>query len=162
MPEIRPVTPKDLETLAALAHEIWNEHFPPIIGQAQVDYMVEKFQSAHAIREQLQNGYEYYFITIGQEPAGYMGIIQEDQHIQLSKLYIRSDMRGQGLGKKAMGFLFETARERGIRRIELTVNKYNTDSIRAYEKMGFINVESIVMDIGGGFVMDDYRMALDI
>ena len=34
----------DIKNLADLAHTIWNEYFPPIIGQAQVDYMVEKGQ----------------------------------------------------------------------------------------------------------------------
>ena len=42
--------------------------------------------------------------------------------------------------------------------ISLTVNKYNTDSIKAYEKMGFEKIDSVVMDIGNGYVMDDYVM----
>jgi hypothetical protein len=30
--------------------------------------------------------------------------------------------------------------------------------VQEYERMGFSIAEAIVMDIGGGFVMDDYRM----
>jgi ribosomal protein S18 acetylase RimI-like enzyme len=40
----------------------------------------------------------------------------------------------------------------------LTVNKNNVNAIKAYEKMGFRNVGSLVQDIGDGFVMDDYAM----
>ena len=35
---------------------------------------------------------------------------------------------------------------------------YNSGSLRAYEKMGFHKVRSLVIDIGGGFVMDDYEL----
>ena len=42
--------------------------------------------------------------------------------------------------------------------IELTVNKYNSGTIAAYEKMGFEKVRPAVFDIGGGYIMDDYIM----
>ena len=42
--------------------------------------------------------------------------------------------------------------------MKLHVNKYNTNSILAYKKMGFENTESSITDIGKGFVMDDYLM----
>jgi len=40
-------------TIECLAYEIWNEYFTPIIGKAQVDYMLEKFQSKKVITEQI-------------------------------------------------------------------------------------------------------------
>jgi RimJ/RimL family protein N-acetyltransferase len=45
-----------------------------------------------------------------------------------------------------------------LNKIALTVNKNNVNSIKAYEKMGFKNVGSVVQDIGSGYVMDDYKM----
>ena len=41
-------TPADVNSVAALARVIWNQHYVPIIGQAQTDYMLAKFQSASA------------------------------------------------------------------------------------------------------------------
>jgi GTP cyclohydrolase I len=38
-----------IEIVEKLACEICNEHFVPIIGKAQVDYMLEKFQSKTAV-----------------------------------------------------------------------------------------------------------------
>ena len=52
----------DIDTVSRLAHEIWNQHFVSIIGQAQVDYMLEKFQSSDDIAEQISCSYEYYII----------------------------------------------------------------------------------------------------
>lgn len=53
-------TDDDIREIAVLAEEIWNQHFVDIIGKAQVDYMVEKFQSYPALKKQIeQEGYEY-------------------------------------------------------------------------------------------------------
>ena len=66
------------------------------------------------------------------------------------------------MGKEGLKFVINRAKELGTHAITLTVNKYNTNSIKAYEKMGFKNTGSIVSDIGAGFVMDDYTMKLEI
>ena len=151
-------TEAQIETVARLAHEIWNQHFIPIIGKAQVDYMVEKFQSKRAISEQIKNGYSYYLLKAGDEYVGYTGVCPREDELFLSKLYIRASQRSKGLGRNAVEFLEDLAGEKGLSRITLTVNKNNTDSIKAYEKLGFANLGVFVQDIGGGFVMDDYKM----
>ncbi len=38
-------TNEDLQEIAALADVIWHEHFTPIIGKEQVEYMLSRFQS---------------------------------------------------------------------------------------------------------------------
>ena len=43
---------------------------------------------------------------------------------------------------------------------QLTVNKRNFDSIAFYQKIGFKIVDCVEMDIGGGFIMDDYVMEI--
>jgi hypothetical protein len=55
-------TPEQLATVATLAHEIWYEFYVPLIGRAQVDYMVEKFQNAPAMQVQIDQGYEYFLV----------------------------------------------------------------------------------------------------
>ena len=35
----------DIKTIVKLADEIWNQHYLPIIGKEQVDYMLGKNQS---------------------------------------------------------------------------------------------------------------------
>ena len=64
-----------IKAVADLAREIWNEHFVPIIGQAQVDYMLERFQSAPAIRGQIAAGYEYYLVRDRGRYAGYFALV---------------------------------------------------------------------------------------
>jgi len=155
---------QQIENVTYLAREIWQEHYLPIIGQEQIDYMLEKFQCEQAITKQLANGYEYYSVTYNKRNAGYMAIISNmnDTSLMISKIYVRKSDRGCGLGKQMLEFVEELCRQRNIKKIWLTVNKNNRHSIEWYSRMGFTNNGPIVQDIGGGFVMDDFRMEKDI
>ena len=161
MTEFRRVkSKKDIAETARLAHEIWNEHYTKIIGQAQVDYMIKNFQSASAIAAQIAIKYEYYLILHNGEAAGYLAVVPDPakSSLQLSKLYIRKSLRGLGLGKESMDFVAGLCRQAKIGTLWLTVNKHNSDSIAWYERLGFAKAGEIVMEIGGGYMMDDFRM----
>ena len=150
----------EIQRIADLAAAIWNEHYVPIIGQEQVKYMVDTFQSKEAIEKQINDeGYEYYLIDHLSKPSGYIAIKPVGDDLFLSKFYIVREKRGTGLGKEGLSFVIHRAKELGLRAITLTVNKYNVNSIKAYEKMGFKNTGSVVTDIGAGFVMDDFTMS---
>ena len=151
-----------IEVVAELAYGIWNEYFTPIIGQSQVDYMLQKFQSKKAIEEQINQGFIYFLINNSKGHVGYMGVYPENNQLLLSKLYIRLAERNKSYGRKAVDFLEKLARERELSKISLTVNKDNFDSIKAYENFGFITVKAAVKDIGNHFVMDDYIMEKNI
>lgn len=147
-----------LDEVEALAVEIWNEHYVPIIGKKQVDYMLEKFQSKPVMKEQISKGYIYFLVEDEGRKIGYIGMEPKEDELFLSKLYIKASERGKGYGKKAVQFLEGLAKEKKLDKISLTVNKNNVKSIAAYKKIGFKNMGAIVMDIGCGFVMDDYKM----
>lgn len=151
-----------IEIIADLACEIWNEHFTPIIGKAQVDYMLEKFQSKKAITEQIENGFLYFLIKNNNDYIGYLGVLPKEGQLFLSKLYIISAERGRGYGRKAIEFIEKLAIDKGLSKISLTVNKNNSATINTYIKLGFENCDSIVQDIGKNFVMDDYKMEKNV
>lgn len=156
-------TEQDIESLAQLAAEIWNEYFTRIITQEQIDYMVDKFQSVPALTAQINTqGYEYYFMNVSGESIGYLGIKQEDGRLLLSKFYIQKENRGKGYASRAMDFLVELCRKRRLGVMWLTVNRHNADTIAVYEKKGFKTVRTQVADIGKGFVMDDFIMEKEI
>ncbi|MCK5666774.1 MAG: GNAT family N-acetyltransferase [Thiotrichaceae bacterium] len=148
----------DIKMIERLANIIWNEHFTAIIGKAQVDYMLHKFQSREAIAEQIKQGFLYFLLQKDHKYIGYMGVLAKYDELLLSKLYILCSARQKGYGKKALSFIELLAIKKGINKITLTVNKYNTGTIKIYEKSGFENINSVVKDIGNGFVMDDYNM----
>ncbi|HXX80760.1 MAG TPA: GNAT family N-acetyltransferase [Thermodesulfovibrionales bacterium] len=152
------LTEKQIEIVGSLAEEIWTEHYIPIIGKAQVDYMLDRFQSKESISEQIRSGFLYFLIKEDNRFIGYIGVQPKGDELFLSKIYIQYSERGKGFGKKAIQFIERLAKERGLRKIVLTVNKNNRVAIEAYEKLGFINLGSVIQDIGSGFIMDDYKM----
>jgi RimJ/RimL family protein N-acetyltransferase len=149
---------EDLIQIEEMANIIWHEHYTPIIGVEQVIYMLDKFQSVASMSDQIEKGYQYFLILQDKAHVGYLSFVKRDDELFLSKIYILEQFRGQGIGRVAFRFIETKAKENSCKKIGLTVNKYNSNSIRAYERAGFENVGAIVQDIGNNFVMDDYIM----
>src|SRR4051794_26833360 len=107
-------TNTDIEHIVLLARRIWTEHYVPIIGSAQVDYMLEHFQSKVAIAQQIKQGHEYFLLscTVNSEtatsnttsdtmPVGYLDVVlQPNGRLFLSKLYVVAAMRCRGFGRQ--------------------------------------------------------------
>ena len=164
-------TALEIQQVVVLAQQIWTEHYVPIIGQSQVQYMLENFQSEAAISEQIAQGHEYFLaMTPGQSPGldhcvpmGYMDIVgqPESNKLFLSKLYVVAAARGSGIGRNMFDFAVKMLRQRKLQTLWLTVNKFNP-SLDVYLHWGMINTGSVVKAIGAGFVMDDYLLELAV
>lgn len=150
----------DVMVVVDLAREIWIDHYTPIIGAKQVEYMLDRFQSADSIRSQLSEGYEYYLAVADTRQCGYLAVAADvdDSSLMISKIYVRRESRGCGIGRKLLDFAEIICRQRELRSIWLTVNKFNCNSIAWYERVGFVNAGELVQDIGNAFRMDDYKM----
>lgn len=155
-------TGEQMERLACMADRVWHEYFTIILKPEQIDYMVDKFQSVPAIKEQMKNGYVYYFIMAEGQYAGYTGIHKETQEerLFLSKLYIMKEHRKKGIASAAFEFLKDLCMKESLRSIYLTVNRFNLDTIEVYKAKGFRIIKEQVTSIGNGYVMDDYVMEL--
>lgn len=160
MAEFIEVKNADIKELAALASDIWHEYWPALLSAEQINYMIENFQSEKAVIRQYQDeNYTYYFITESGLNIGYFGISEQQDYLFLSKLYLSKEYRAKGIGTKTFNKVKELAVSKNYKEIRLTVNKYNQNSIKAYLKWGFEVIDSVVTDIGSGFVMDDYIMS---
>jgi ribosomal protein S18 acetylase RimI-like enzyme len=146
----------EIKELSDLAVKIVKEHFDPIIGAAQNDYMIKRFQSVSAITEQLEHGYQYYFVcdSAGNK-VGFLAFYLRENELYLSKFYLQKNQRGKGISKDMLNFIVKKAKEAGFSSIVLNVNK-NNSAILAYEKLGFIKIREEKNDFGNGFFMDDY------
>ncbi|MDD5585012.1 MAG: GNAT family N-acetyltransferase [Candidatus Omnitrophica bacterium] len=152
---------RSIKIVASLAKEIWNEHFTPIIGRPQVEYMLEKFQSEEAIRRQIKKEqFLYYLFKKEDRYIGYAGLVPHGKkgELFLSKFYVVAGQRKKGYGRKALAFIEQTAKAMKSKKIALTVNKNNVGAMRAYRQLGFKKTAALITDIGSDFIMDDYRM----
>jgi GNAT superfamily N-acetyltransferase len=165
MIKIRKVTTKgEIDAVAALAHDVWTRHYVPIIGRKQTEYMLANIQSAPAIARQIAEGYLYYLVLEDGRRAGYFAILpdRKKRSALLSKIYVRHELRGRGLGKAIMDFVEKYCLKKKIKILWLTVNRNNKGSIAFYLRAGFKKSGKIVKDIGDGFIMDDYKMVKTI
>ena len=154
--------PQLISAVASLADQIWREHYVPIIGIKQVEYMLDKFQSPKAVAAQIEReGFIYFLLDPGGSWAGYFAVIPKGRELFLSKFYIKKEARRQGLGRQAFAFIEKIGRKNGASKTALVVNKRNS-SIAAYERLGFVITDAVITDVGDGFVMDDYRMEKEI
>lgn len=159
LPELtRAGTPGCVSRMLRLINQIWPEHYTPIIGGSQVKYMMENYQSEKNISDEISRGVEYYILTLREKDSGYLAVEKQGEALYLSKIYVLSVLRGRGFGRFMERFAEKRAQEQGLKKIFLHVNKNNTNSIKAYEKMGYVIKTERVKDIGGGYVMDDYVM----
>ncbi len=156
---ISVMTKEQIREVSELAEEVWHEHYDSIIGKEQVNYMIEKFQSEVAMKDQMQNsGYLYYQLKNYGGHVGYFAIQKNSDALFLSKIYIAKKYRGRDYSRRALEYMEQLCREWKLDKIWLTVNRHNENSIKVYEKLGFERTGSKVTDIGCGYVMDDYIM----
>ncbi|MCX6194542.1 MAG: GNAT family N-acetyltransferase, partial [Cytophagales bacterium] len=78
---------------------------------------------------------------------------------KLHKLYLRPYIKQKGAGSFIIEQISKQARSLGLISIYLNVNKLNS-AVTFYLKKGFTVEREMVLDIGNGYVMDDYVMRL--
>ena len=158
---LKPEDEAGIAEMSAMATEIVREHFDPIIGKAQNDYMLQKFQTVDAIRDQLAHGYQYYFVLEAGHRVGFLAFYPREEVMYLSKLYLYKTERWKGYSRQMVDFVAGKARNAGLPAIELNVNRDNS-AVHAYEKLGFQMIRTEKNDIGEGFFMDDFVFRLEL
>lgn len=153
--KLSPADDVKIKEMSDMAAEIFTDHYVPIIGKAQNDYMIGRFLTPEAIKSQLECGYSYYFVSVGGQNAGFIALYPKKDCMYLSKFYLYKEQRGKGYSKKMLDFVLQQAADSGYSSVELNVNRKN-GTVSIYEKLGFELVRSEKIDIGSGFYMDDY------
>jgi GNAT superfamily N-acetyltransferase len=161
---ILPLQAADVDELIALAGEIWRRHYADIISAAQIDYMLaQRYERALLRAELARHDLWWDQLRIDGRMAGFASyFLSRTGEMKLDKLYVHHDRQRQGYGGMLLARALESARKNGCGTMALAVNKRNRNAISAYRKHGFRIESSIVKDIGGGFVMDDYLMVKDV
>ena len=155
------VNDEEIRIISSLANSIWYEAYSGIVSDGQISYMLRRFQSFEAIRDQIDSsGYTYLLLRDGNEPVGYCGYVPDDRGLFLSKIYVASGCRGKGYAGNVLKHLGEVAASLGKDVIYLTVNRGNTKAIDFYRHEGFEVAEERDDPIGEGYEMNDYVMEL--
>lgn len=157
--DIRPILPEDVPAVAALARLVWQDAYPEILPQAQIDHMLAERYDHTRLRAELADPQKWLVQAfVGAARAGFAcGEIHHDE-FKLDKLYVHPEFQRSGVGGALIGWMQDTACGNGFAAMILAVNRHNEKAVRAYRKHGFLIRETRVLDIGDGFFMDDYIM----
>lgn len=158
MVHLRLANEQDLKLIADLAKVIWNEHYVSIIGQEQVDYMLNTIYNLESLKNQLhQKGHRFYLIENDNKAIGFLSVSSENNSSDyfLHKFYIDQKQSNTGLGTETLNLLIKTITPLSL---TLTVNRQNYKSINFYFKNGFKIEQVADFDIGNGFQMNDFVM----
>ncbi len=154
---LRAATIHDTPLIARLADRIWRVHYTPIIGAAQVDYMLKTLYSQGSLEKQMEEGQQYFLAQNNGEVLGYLSIsTRPGNELFLNKFYLEVDEQGKGFGKKIFRELL--VRFPHVETIRLQVNRMNYKSVNFYFRLGFVIEDAKNFDIGEGFFMEDYVM----
>lgn len=158
--QLRLLTQEEYPIIQQLANEIWPVCYAEILSQEQLKYMLDLFYTPEALKTQAEKGQEFYLLEENQEPLGFLGIQRnypETGDLRIHKIYVRMNYHGSGFGKFMLKWAENEAFSKGFSRIHLNVNRFNKAK-SFYEKNGFEILFSEDIEIGKGYLMEDYVM----
>ena len=156
--KITVVTQDQLPIIKDLAYAIWPDAYGEILSKEQLDYMLKLIYNVCSLQQQLEK--QHIFLLVEDENqfigfASYELNYENSNKTKIQKIYILPSIQGKGIGKKMITFIEEKAIENQQKSLVLNVNKFNKAK-DFYLSQGFLISYSEVIDIGRGFIMDDY------
>lgn len=163
---IRSASLDDIPLIQSLSTSIWNKVYPSIISKEQIDFMLNMMYSTEPLTRQMEiDKHDFVIIYLHETPVGFASFSPKTSHdtvrYRLHKLYVEPEYHGKGLGKRLLHHLAHKILQQGGSEIELNVNKRNP-AIQFYKHCNFQVENEVVLDIGNGYVMDDYIMVWNL
>ncbi|MBB2147934.1 GNAT family N-acetyltransferase [Pedobacter gandavensis] len=161
MLNIYTATANDFPVIQKIAHKTWPATFGAILSPQQISYMLEMMYSTAALTEQVA-GKGHHFLLVKDETndlgyasyeLNYKGLPKTKIH----KIYLLPEAQGKGVGKLLMKTISEIAKDNKNTILSLNVNRDNS-AFLFYKNIGFEQVGEENIDIGDGFLMEDYIM----
>ncbi|MCG1010750.1 GNAT family N-acetyltransferase [Salinicoccus sp. ID82-1] len=154
---IRQCTIEDLSELKEISYATFDETFRPQNKKENIDaYLSTAFTSGKLLKE-LENPHSYfYFIYYQNSLAGYLKVNIEDAQtekmkgnsLEIERIYVLDKFQKQGLGKQLFNQVLDLAQELNREKIWLGVWEKNTNAIRFYEKLGFLQIDEHAFYMG--------------
>lgn len=144
--KIRPCMPNEIDTLQDIAYETFNEAFRFMNRTEVMDqYLKDAFNKKKLAEELKSEGSWFYFLCCDDQLVGYIKIniapvqsdINDEDSLEIERIYIRGKYKGKGFGKLLVKFAFQQAAEMKKNYIWLGVWEKNSAAIAFYKKLGF-------------------------
>ena len=165
MVTISKATIKDIPIIQEIAYKTWPVAYGQILSSAQLDYMLEMMYSSETLNDNITN--KGHIFLLAREASFTFGFASCEHHYldknttRLHKLYLLPEEQGKGIGELLLDKVIFLAKENHSERLSLNVNKFNK-AFGFYKQMGFEVVSEEDLEIGNGYLMEDYKMELKI
>jgi len=149
-----------LHTVRDLAYKIWPDAYGEILSEAQLDYMLENFYAIPALEAQMDN---HHVFLLAEENGIFYGFAAYEVNCnnlgktKLHKIYVLPETQGKGVGKLLLAEVENAALKAGNSHLFLNVNRYNSAQ-EFYKRLGFEIVYEEDIEIGNGYLMEDFVM----
>jgi ribosomal protein S18 acetylase RimI-like enzyme len=154
---LRPMNEEDIDAVSSLAEKVWRTHYPEIISNEQIEYLLAQQYSKESLRQQLADKQQFFLAYNNKELAGFISIIDEgDEHYFIRKLYVDQTQARNGIGAALLTKVEQSYPN--WRSFTLRVNRKNWKAINFYFRTGFTIAMVEDIDCGGGYFMNDFRM----
>lgn len=163
MREIRLIGCDELVYVQQIVFSTWPDTYGAILSAVQIEYMLEKFYNLPVLEKSVKKGYLYYVFFENDLPLGFMAV-QPDAvpgSLKVHKLYILPNHQGKKIGSGLFTQAETIARNHGMKRIYLNVNRFN-NAVSFYHAMGMRISGEEDIDIGNGYLMEDFVMEKDL
>lgn len=157
---LRKAKEEDLAIIADLAERIWPQTYGEYLSPEQLRYMLDRMYNKGELLGQMRNGHVFLIAEEGSKDVGFAGfslVNPEEYTYKLHKIYVLPEMQGKGVGKILMNEVVDIAKRNQGKALQLNVNR-NNKAKDFYERAGFKIKETVDLDIGNGFYMNDYVM----
>lgn len=159
MVEILEAFPEDFTSIQNIARKTWPATYSTILLAEQLDFMLNKFYSVESLTANSAVGHKFLLAKLSSEVVGFAGykINYKPQCTHLHKLYVMPEMQGRNIGEKLLKSVEGFALQSDQVAVSLNVNRFNK-AITFYQKVGYSIVESVDIEIGNGYLMEDFIM----
>lgn len=155
----------DIKIIKEITNVTWPITYGEILSQEQLDYMLGLFYSDEALTKQIQNKEQLFYLILDSESTiGFIGIehnYKNEAATKIHKIYLLPETQGKGIGKKVFDLIEKLAVANNSKHLLLNVNRFNT-ALNFYKKIGFEIKETVDIEIGNGYLMEDYVMGKNI
>jgi len=160
---IKRLQKSELDTIQKMANEIWPVCFKEMISQSQIEYMLDWMYTRKKLEDNFDKGHAFIILKKENKKIGFASFEKKriKARIRLHKLYVDPNQHHNGAGRELLNYIINEGKRNSLSTLDLFVNRTNP-AVTFYEKIGFEIVESIDLEIGNGFFMNDYRMEIEI
>ncbi len=156
---------EDFSSIRAIAKEVWPVAYQAIMSEAQLDYMMDMMYNVSSLSNQVKDKKHHFIVAIEDEAclgfASFELNYNESNKTKIHKLYVYTHQQGKGIGKQLIEYIANQAKTGNQQALVLNVNR-NNKALLFYQQIGFTlqGVEDI--DIGNGYLMEDYILEKSI